>query len=153
MDMSNQIDIYYRDQLNEFGIVLLTGEACNYSQRILCDLTAKGCKLVAEFYGLPQKINFKDNWNSGPKQDPHIGSCFVLPSSILDLLAFCMLRSNKYVSVVITKTGNYGCKTQKVFQQIKNDKKLYGVIRYVVPLHAHPHTEAGNTHTMSGRTQ
>lgn len=35
------------DDLAEFGIVPLTGEACGLMYRILCDLTDRGKRIVA----------------------------------------------------------------------------------------------------------
>jgi hypothetical protein len=38
--------------LSAIGIEPLTGEACAYSMRVLCDLNEDGCKLIADFFGL-----------------------------------------------------------------------------------------------------
>lgn len=38
--------------LREYGIEWLTGEACHYGMRILCDLTVPGLRLVTRFFGL-----------------------------------------------------------------------------------------------------
>lgn len=50
--------------LEQFGIIALTGEADNLSFRILCDLTPHGRMIVAETFGLKED-GFRSNWNSG----------------------------------------------------------------------------------------
>ena len=49
----------------QFGVNPLTGEACKFSQRILCDLTEEGKKLVQSFLGVNGVLEFEKNWNSG----------------------------------------------------------------------------------------
>lgn len=39
------------DTLRKFGIDMLTGEACGYSMRILCDVHENGYALIKEFFG------------------------------------------------------------------------------------------------------
>ena len=38
-------------QLSEYGIVILTGEACGLAYRYLCDLTEQGKKIVEKCLG------------------------------------------------------------------------------------------------------
>jgi len=63
------------NDLNEYGIKILTGEACNLGARLLCDLTYEGVQLVSKAFGMvcPAKTNggeliggsFTMGWNSG----------------------------------------------------------------------------------------
>ncbi len=53
------------DDLRRYGINSLTGEACPYSQRVLCDLTPRGKKIVFDLLGIPPTIPLSENWNSG----------------------------------------------------------------------------------------
>ena len=41
------------DDLRQFGIHTLTGEACAVGLRILCDLTPDGVRVIREVFGLP----------------------------------------------------------------------------------------------------
>lgn len=54
----------WRD-LELFGIRPLTGEACAYSMRLLCDLTEGGAALIRDYLGLPADCQLAPNWNSG----------------------------------------------------------------------------------------
>ena len=78
--------------LNEFGIDLLTGEACGLSYRFLCDVTAKGKHIIEKCFG-GVEIRFTEPWNSGRKADPSIGSILVPPEMFGPLGAFALLES------------------------------------------------------------
>ena len=41
------------NDLEKFGVVLLTGEACGLSYRLLCDVTARGKKTLERPWGWP----------------------------------------------------------------------------------------------------
>jgi hypothetical protein len=62
------------NDLQHFGINALTGEACRYSQRVLCDLNATGKLLMEEYLGLPKNTIFAANWNSTVNGFPAIAS-------------------------------------------------------------------------------
>ena len=77
--------------LNEFGIDLLTGEACGLSYRFLCDVTANGKHILQKCFG-GVEIGFTEPWNSGRKDDPHIGSVMLPPEMFIPLGAFALLE-------------------------------------------------------------
>ena len=78
----------WRD-LEEYGIDTLTGEACVYGIRVLCDLTEEGKATVCSFLGIPKGAKMSVNWNSK-------GVCSVmLPASILEDLAVYTLFTQK----------------------------------------------------------
>lgn len=54
--------------LADYGIVLLTGEACALTYRVLFDLTARGKKTVEKCFSA--KIE-SEPWNRGDESDPH----------------------------------------------------------------------------------
>lgn len=66
--------------LEQFGIVMLTGESCAYSKRILCDLTQTGYHIFCKCFGLQpiyprpevpsERISFPfaEAWNSNSKR-------------------------------------------------------------------------------------
>jgi hypothetical protein len=68
------------DGLRKYGINILTGEACAYSTRILCDVTHEGKMLVLRTLGLLD-ATICDNYNSGA-----IGS-MMLPYDLRNTLA------------------------------------------------------------------
>ena len=41
------------NDLEPYGIVLLTGEACGLCYRLLCDLTEQGRKILGKCLGIP----------------------------------------------------------------------------------------------------
>lgn len=89
----------WRD-LEDFGIDALTGEACGYAMRLLCDVTESGKALIESFFGGRIELTPGGNWNRGSDDDPHVGSV-LLPRSILrDLAAFCLLRDAPADSMV-----------------------------------------------------
>lgn len=81
-------------QLEEFGIVPLTGEADALSYRILCDLTKNGTRIVCEALGMDSR-GLKDSWNSGTRSDPHIKS-IMLASDAWTWLAPIALFTQDY---------------------------------------------------------
>ena len=70
----------------EYGINFLTGEACGYSMRLLCDVSEKGKGIVARFLGLPVDAPMLENWNSMVGDDPAVASV-MLPRGLFKELA------------------------------------------------------------------
>lgn len=91
------------NDLRQFGIIPLTGEACALGMRCLCDLTAQGVAIVRECYSL-QNGAFAENWNSGDDSNPHIASIMLGYSSWQDIGVFALLNAG-YHTVVRTKNG------------------------------------------------
>lgn len=79
--------------LEPFGIVFLTGEACGLSLRFLCDVTRKGRSVLEAAFGLPC-MNLAEPWNTGSKDDPHVGSILLPPELFATLAIFALLESN-----------------------------------------------------------
>jgi hypothetical protein len=77
------------DGLRPYGINPLIAEACPYSQRVLCDLTPRGKKIVFDLLGIPPAIPLSENWNSGSSFS------MMLPRSLLshDLPIWCLIDS------------------------------------------------------------
>lgn len=85
--------------LKDYGINPLTGEACAYSLRILCDVSQKGADLLTLFFGGNIQFTDKSNWNSKVGEDDAVAS-ITLPRGILDdLRVFILLyvHNCKYV--------------------------------------------------------
>lgn len=93
------VHIHTWNDLQRYGINSLTGEACSYSQRLLCDLNEKGVDLVREYFGLmivlnPQ-VQFARNWNTQVNGSPAIAS-IMLPRGIFgDLAKFILFHIEK----------------------------------------------------------
>ena len=83
--------------LEEYGIFMLTGEACAMGMRLLCDLTAEGVDWVSSFLGAGEidRDQWPDNWNSGEDDNPHIASVMLLPNAFLSLVVLSMALYQK----------------------------------------------------------
>jgi len=79
--------------LEEFGIIPLTGEACSLNMRVLCDLTKQGCEIFQECYGLKGGDIFQDGVNSGV-------ASIMLPREAWQSLGVFALLSNGCHSVL-----------------------------------------------------
>lgn len=55
--------IYNWNELEAYGIILLTGESCAYQYRLLCDVTQAGRKLIQQLFDLPGELGLAENWN------------------------------------------------------------------------------------------
>ena len=78
--------------LNQFGIESLTGEACAYSMRMLCDLNQEGVDLICDYFGLASGNALAKNWNSEVDERPAIASIMIENSSFRPLLRFAIFR-------------------------------------------------------------
>ncbi len=72
------------NDLSEYGVTPLTGEACGYGYRILCDLTAHGVQLLQNALEIVD-IKLRDNWNSGA-----IASVMLPPQMFTPLAIFAL---------------------------------------------------------------
>ncbi len=90
------------NQLGEYGIDCLTGEACAYGYRLLCDVTARGKRIIEACLGV--EVTLKEPWNS-----KGIGSIMLPPHMLTPLAVFSLF--------------NVGC--PQVF--IMHDGSVYGV--------------------------
>jgi len=84
-----------RQDLGEFGVVLLAGEACGLMCRLPCDMTERGRRGLATAFGVPG-LRLAEPWNRGSADDPHVGSV-LLPADMLTLVSVfalpeCRLR-------------------------------------------------------------
>lgn len=79
--------------LHTIGINPLTGEACAFSMRILCDVNDKGAELVKDFLGLPVGTKLADAWNREVNCYPAIGSIMVERGLFPSLARFALFRS------------------------------------------------------------
>lgn len=93
--------VLYNDTclLSELGISPLTGEACAYSMRILCDLNEDGLLLVRDYFGWPQAAQLSENWNSQVNGKPAVASIMLHRDVFPSLVVFALFRKGyRYVA-------------------------------------------------------
>lgn len=90
--------------LKPYGVNPLTGEADGVGMRVLCDLSARGVKLLAKALGL-QTVTPEEPWNRAtPVNDqPPVGS-FLLPRDLFTTLAvFALLETGVRGAFVVER--------------------------------------------------
>lgn len=99
--------IYSWQDLEEYGINALTGEACAYGLRLLCDVNANGLALLEKFLSLPSGgLELNPNWNSTVHGAPAIGSVMLPPGIIADLGVFIMFHVHGYPFALVGHNGH-----------------------------------------------
>lgn len=91
--------------LKAYGINALTGEACGYSLRVLCDLNEDGVALIEEFFGSTLQVTENSNWNSQVEEKPAVGSVMLARSIFQDLALYCLWREN-YAGALMMSDGS-----------------------------------------------
>jgi hypothetical protein len=151
------------DDLREYGINALTGEADRTGLRILCDLTDYGKDIVCELFGIQSRnARFEPNWNAGANH------CVMLPYSIFhDLAAWCLLSGTKCSSVVLISRLNADGTLQSLdevvgyergdsqdeWEDYIDSRRRLGFHVCVIKIRdSQPGVRDRATHAMSGRT-
>jgi hypothetical protein len=80
------------DDLTQYGIFPLTGEACGLMYRILCDVTAQGKRILEKALGIPD-LKLPESWNCGSEHDPHVGSIMLARDVLPFVGVFALLES------------------------------------------------------------
>lgn len=146
--------LYSFNDLARFGIGVLTGEACNYQMRLLCDLTAKGVDLLNNFLGVDNAA-YGENWNSSVGGEKSIAAVFLTRGMLSDLCVFALLHVDK-AEVVLARGGT--------FMGLEKDHPYFAHYEAIVSqpgsgytvyrcLSGHPASGGSNEHAMTGRTQ
>ena len=107
--------------LRDYGIVVLTGEACSLMYRVLCDLTRKGKQIVERALGV--EIT-SENWNAGSTDTPHVASIMLTLEMIVPLGAFALLESG-CKEVWITETCAIGVDPDDSAEEVEMMKQLH----------------------------
>jgi hypothetical protein len=93
-------------ELEQFGIKALTGEACGYSLRILCDVTERGKSLVEKYFGGTLQIERGSNMNGDGE---NVGSIMFTYDVVVSLGVFCLLYTSLDPdALVCTIEGSHG---------------------------------------------
>jgi len=88
--------------LEQYGIISLTGEACGTGQRLLCDLTPAGVELIESF--LTTTIKIGNNWN---RREGQVASIMMPRCLLNDLLIYALLREGYEAVISVTGNGRY----------------------------------------------
>jgi hypothetical protein len=139
----------YQDMI-KFGINPLTGEACAFSKRVLCDLSEKGVELLSEYFGIKNDA-FPENWNSKVGREEAVASVMIDRNAFHDIMIFAlMLRGWHYIIVrdycLITVTN------EEYEMQQWQDLNLEGIrILLNYNYSTQPRMGSRNLHHTSGR--
>ena len=74
------------DDLREYGVKPLTGEACGLGYRLLCDVTEEGHRIIERCFDVT--ITLAEPWNREA-----IGSIMLAPETLVPLGVFALLES------------------------------------------------------------
>ena len=149
-------NIHTWSDLSKFGINPLTGEACKYGQRLLCDLSEDGVALVRDLFGLPAVVSdvrdqFPINWNSMVGDKPAIASIMLPRGMFGDICRFALFRAG-YELVIWSHDGGWAGYMQSDIPKDITHEKLEAMYKAVYRNPAPGAASSRNQHAMSGRT-
>jgi hypothetical protein len=134
------------DDLQPYGIIALTGEACSLGYRLLCDLTACGRATVERCFGVTIR---SENWNSGSTDDPHVASVMLTREMLLPLAIFALLDFG-CTQVWLTDSAAIGIEANDPADQLDRLKDVYNLHRRFA---YSGRFQDRNQHQMSGRVR
>lgn len=144
----------YRN-LSELGINPLTGEACAFAQRILCDLNEQGVDLLSEYWGVKRKA-FNENYNSKVEGMDAIASCMIDRRAFFQIITFAARRQGypyiilDHINEQVTVTDEDGMlESFELLNSLRDVKEQFHIIRNVRS--GVPSVGSRNVHQMSGR--
>ncbi len=137
------------DDLPRYGIKPLTGEACGLMYRILCDVTARGKRVLEKALDVAE-LGLRDNWNQGSDDDPHVGSV-MLAREVLPFVGIFALLEAGCREVWLTKSGGLiGIERSDDAEDVERFKQFHG--NDLARRFAYNGTAGDrNEHMMSGR--
>jgi hypothetical protein len=150
--MNESIYIGSWDDLKLFGINALTGEACAYGRRLLCDVNEDGAALMLDYLGVTM---LSKNWNSTVAGKPAVASVMLHRDSCLQIAEFALTRAGA-IAILYRNDGTMsGLFTQELvnsYQRMMADNapegwKLLTLIRSNAPQEG-----SRNVHQFSGRS-
>lgn len=145
--MKDTLHIYSWNDMAQFGLNVLTSEACAYSMRLLCDVNEDGKALLADYLGMPD-IHLADPWNSQVNGQPTVGSVMLAREMLLPLARFVLFKHGA-LALVEQEDGS----VLGLFSTDRLDRYLelgFNVLRNYSG--AQPHQGSRNTHQFTGRT-
>jgi hypothetical protein len=138
----------------QFGLTGLTGEACAYGMRMLCDVNEEGKALLADFFGM-SNIELDRNWNSTVNEQPAIGSVMLSHDLVPKLAQFAFFRKGA-LAVVITDREVNGIFTAERLKEYRDYIEKYPNCGYRLASNHAMHSTAPmqgsrNVHAFTGR--
>ena len=88
--------------------------------RLLCDVTASGKKIIEKTLGCG--LDLPENWNSGSKDDPHIGAIMLAFEFLIPIGIFALLCGRPHKSVCVAQLIMWSC--SPVLQQFVDGSSL-----------------------------
>ena len=152
--------------LSDIGINPLTGEACAYSQRTLCDLNEDGCVLLADWLGLKydsSKLHsdasaFAENWNTTVGHKPAVASVMLDRTVFPALMRFALLRKGYQYVLGAENCTNYSAFNDSDLNQYPGLQHYLdgtncdqGNLLYRNPRRTQPGVGSRNEHAFTGR--
>ena len=133
--------------LEPFGLIPLTGESDRHIYRILLDCTARGKSILERTLDI--QVTLADPWNSGSKEEPHIGS-FLLPHEFVPCVAvFALLSDPDITEVWLHKDGSasgFGVEDADLKERLrKHHEGHLRKIFYATSSDRHRHVFTGRT--------
>lgn len=142
----------WRD-LEEFGIIPLTGESCAIGLRLLCDLTPEGVELLESYLGGGVQFRKGTNWNSSQGQ---VASVTLAHSEWANIAVYALAREWQYV-VKIVESEFYPPQVVGMDEEEWSERKeIYDkhAARYRIYWQTnHPQRNLRNVHHFSGRAE
>ena len=137
------------NDLKQYGIISLTGEACGLSLRLLCDVTPSGRALLEEFFGGNLIIKTGSSWNHSEGQDASI----MLPYGMFsEFAAFALIKAGGYQVAVVHDDGNVqGMNLETLQEYQKPEMQSIFKPRRIVKKTGTALGGTRNIHQMSGR--
>lgn len=148
--------IHSWSDLRVFGINVLTGEACAYGQRLLCDVNEQGKALLAEFFGMPN-IQLAPPMNSRVNEQPSVGSVMLERSAWRALAHFGHFHQGALAYAEIPSeipngpiVGIYSENRLQEYERASTgDASTFRLVRNFRS--SQPRVGSRNVHAMSGR--
>lgn len=139
------LNIGSTNDLKDYGLIYLTGEADPYSMRMLVDVTEQGKQILQQFLGVRDLLMDK-NWNSSDGQQWSI----MLPHGIVkDLMVFILFHVEQCDCVYPSTSGFCG--------YIGEEYIMQGSEEFRKELRWNPNRKKKvdnfNEHAFTGRTQ
>lgn len=142
-------------ELEPFGVKPLTGEACVFGMRLLCDLNEAGLDLIQRFFGGNVDVKYASNWNTTVNLENAVGSVLLTYTVLADLAAFALLTP-EYPFVLVHQNGVVVGYSSDEWAQLPRDSQGCLLLNYKRTYHQtnpQPGVTTGdrNNHQMSGR--
>ena len=114
------------NDLEPYGIVPLTGEACGLMYRILFDVTARGPEHRREVLRHRRTSTCPSRGTAGQREDPHVG-CIMLTHEMLQPLAVFALLENGCKEVYLMGHGVVGIEPGDPADAAETMRRAYNV--------------------------